>query len=258
MMEKNFLVSIIMPAYNCEKYISESIDSVLNQTYRDWELLIINDWSTDNTLNIIEEYSIKDSRIKVISNYRNLGVSATRNRGIELATGEWIAFLDSDDIWKPEKIKTQVSIAKKENAEFVFTASAYINESGKAYKGIFEVPQTVTYKKLRNHNVISCSSVLVKKKYFENIKMEKDEIHEDYAVWLRILRLGVIAYGVNQPLLVYRISKGSKSGNKLKTIKMTYNVYRFLGINPIISLYFMIRHLVASIVKYSKIKYINI
>ena len=253
-MSKNeALVSIVMPAYNCEKYVVEAINSILAQTYRNWELLVLDDGSKDNTLRIIEEFSQKDSRIKALPNGKNMGVSATRNRGIELASGEWIAFLDSDDMWKPEKLEKQFEIVEKEAAEFLFTGSSYINEEGEPYKGIFEVPEKITYKKLRNQNVISCSSVLVKKKYFEHIKMEKDEMHEDYAVWLRILKLGVTAFGVNEPLLIYRISRNSKSGNKMKTVKMTYKVFRFVGINPIGSAYFMMRHVIASVGKYKRI-----
>ncbi len=253
MSDSQTLVSIVMPAYNCEKYVVEAINSILAQTYRNWELLVLDDGSKDNTLRIIKEFSQKDSRIKALPNGKNMGVSATRNRGIELASGEWIAFLDSDDMWKPEKLEKQFEIVEKEAAEFLFTGSSYINEEGESFKGIFEVPEKVTYKKLRNQNVISCSSVLVKKKYFKNIKMEKDEMHEDYAVWLRILKLGVIAYGVNEPLLIYRISRNSKSGNKIKTVKMTYKVFRFVGINPIGSAYFMMRHVIASVGKYKRI-----
>lgn len=253
-MSKNeALVSIVMPAYNCEKYVTEAIDSVLAQTHKSWELLVIDDGSKDNTPQIINEYGNKDFRIKPFSSDKNTGVSATRNRGIELASGDWIAFLDSDDMWEPTKLEKQLKIAEKESAEFLFTRASYINEEGESFKGIFEVPEKLSYKKLRNHNIISCSSVLVKRKYFENIKMEKDEMHEDYAVWLRILKLGVIAYGVNEPLLIYRISRNSKSGNKIKTIKMTYKVFRFIGINPIGSVYFMSRHVLASVDKYRKI-----
>ena len=253
MSENPPLVSVVMPAYNCEKYIVEAIKSVLAQTYENWELLVLDDWSKDNTLQIIKQFSQKDSRIKVIPNGKNMGVSATRNRGIEFASGDWIAFLDSDDMWKPSKLEKQLKVADNNSAEFIFTGVSYINEKSEPFKGTFEVPEKVTYKKLRYQNVISCSSVLVKKKYFENIKMEKDEMHEDYAVWLRILKLGVIAYGVNEPLLIYRISRNSKSGNKIKTAKKTYEVFRFVGINPIGSAYFMMRHIVASIGKYKKI-----
>lgn len=247
------LVSIIMPAYNCEKYVVEAIESVINQTYSNFELLVIDDGSKDSTLQIINDFAEKDNRIKALQNEKNSGVSATRNRGISIAEGNWIAFLDSDDIWEEEKLEKQMNYAKENDADFIFTGSSYIDEEGKPYSGIFEVPEKVSYRKLLRHNVITCSSVLVKKKYFENIKMEKDEMHEDYAVWLRILKLGISAYGVNEPLLIYRISRNSKSGNKMKTIKMTYKVFRFVGINSIGSAYFMMRHVLASVGKYKKI-----
>lgn len=247
------LISIVMPAYNCEKYVEDTIKSVINQTYKNWELIVLDDGSKDNTANIINGLAAQDKRIKFYQNEKNQGVSATRNRGIALSRGEWIAFLDSDDMWQDEKLKKQMILKYKVNAEFVFTGSSYINEIGESYKGIFEVPTQVDYKKLRTHNVISCSSVLVKKKFFDNIKMEKDDMHEDYAVWLRILKQGIIAYGVNEPLLIYRISRSSKSGNKLKTIEMTYKVFRFIGINPIGAAYFMVRHIIGSLKKYRNI-----
>lgn len=251
------LVSIIMPAYNCEKYIEKSIQSVICQTYKNWELLIIDDGSKDRTLEIIKKFQKEDFRIKVIKNEINLGVSETRNKGIASAKGDWIAFLDSDDLWVNDKLEKQIKLIENKGAEFVFTGSSYITEEGIPYQGIFEVEEKITYKKLRNQNIISCSSVLLKKFFFENIKMEKDDMHEDYAVWLRILREGVIAHGINEPLLIYRISKNSKSGNKLKTVKMTYKVFRFIGLNPLSSFYFMCRHILGALNKYKKIKIIK-
>lgn len=248
------LISIIMPAYNAEKYIAESIKSVINQSYLNWELIIIDDGSKDSTVKIIKDMVQIDDRIIFLKNGKNIGVSATRNRGISKARGEWIAFLDSDDMWKKNKLTTQMEVARKKNADFLFTGSSYINEPGEKYPGIFEVPKTVDYKKLRTHNVISCSSVLVKKKFFKDIKMERDDIHEDYAVWLRILMTGVNAHGINEPLLIYRISPMSKSGNKVKTIKMTYKVFRFIGMDQIESSYYTIRHILGSLKKYSRIK----
>ena len=247
------LVSIIMPAYNCEKYVEEAINSVLAQTYQNWELIVIDDGSKDNTFQIITEFGQKDSRIKPLQNEKNMGVSATRNRGIDLANGDWIAFLDSDDMWVPTKLEKQLKVAEEKSAEFLFTGASYIDEEGKPFKGIFEIPEIVSHKRLRYLNVISCSSVLIKKKFFNTIRMERDEMHEDYAAWLRILRLGINAFGINEPMLIYRISRHSKSGNKLKTVKMTYKVFRFIGINPIGSAYFMLRHIIGSLGKYKRI-----
>ncbi|SDL28405.1 Glycosyltransferase involved in cell wall bisynthesis [Clostridium cochlearium] len=249
------LVSIIMPAYNCERYIEDAINSVIAQTYNSWELIVIDDGSKDNTVRIIEELSNKDYRIRFYKNEKNLGVSETRNRGISLAKGEWIAFLDSDDMWEDSKLEKQIKLSNKVGAEFVFTGSSFINECGDNYKGILKVPEKVNYKKLRTHNIISCSSVLIKKKFFKDIRMEKDDMHEDYAVWLRVLKTGIYAYGINEPLLIYRISPNSKSGKKIKTIKMTYKVFRFIGMNSVGSAYFMFRHVIGSIMKYKDIKY---
>jgi teichuronic acid biosynthesis glycosyltransferase TuaG len=251
------LISIIMPAYNCENYIEESIASVINQTYRNWELIVIDDGSTDNTVDFIKTMANVEERIKFFENNQNQGVSATRNRGIALAAGKWIAFLDSDDMWDKSKLEKQLFYADKHNAEFVFTGSSFVNERGNFYQGIFKVPEKVNYKRLRTHNVISCSSVLIKKSFFENIKMEKDEMHEDYAVWLRVLKTGIQAFGINEPLLIYRISPNSKSGKKIKTIKMTYKVYRFIGMNRPASIYFMLSHILKSILKYKNIKLID-
>lgn len=253
-LKKENLVSIVMPVYNSEKYIEEAMNSVIDQTYENWELIIIDDGSNDNTIRKIERILIKDNRIRFYKNDKNMGVSATRNRGISLSRGDWIAFLDSDDIWDKTKLEKQINYAERISAEFIFTGSSFINEDGEHYKGLFKVPSTVTYEKLRMQNVIPCSSVLIKKKYFNKIKMENDDMHEDYATWLRILRMGINAYGINEPLLIYRISKNSKSGNKFKTIKMTYKVFRTIGINPLGSVYFMIRHIIGSIKKYRNIK----
>lgn len=246
-----------MPAYNCERYIEQAINSVIEQTYQTWEILVIDDGSMDNTVKVVEDLSNKDDRIRFYINEKNQGVSATRNRGISLAGGDWIAFLDSDDMWEKTKLEKQMTFAEKSDVEFLFSGSSYINENGDYYQGIFEVPEKVTYKILRTHNVISCSSVLIKKRFFKDIEMENDDMHEDYAVWLRVLKTGVCAYSINEPLLIYRISRNSKSGNKIKTIKMTYKVFRFIGVNPVGSAYFMFRHIIGSIKKYRKIKMKN-
>lgn len=247
------LISVIMPSYNSEKYILEAINSVIAQTFHYWELIVIDDGSDDNSTDIIKEIINVDNRVKFYKNKENKGVSATRNRGISLARGEWIAFLDSDDVWECDKLQKQLNSAERNDANFLFTGSSFITESGVEYEGRFEVPEKVTYKQLRKHNVIACSSVLIKKCLLREVKMERDDIHEDYAAWLRILKNGNIAYGINEPLLIYRISRNSKSGNKFKTFKMTYQVYKFIGLNSMYSTYFMCSHILNSIKKYRRI-----
>lgn len=248
------LVSIIMPAYNSEKYIGDSIRSVLKQTYENWELIVIDDGSRDKTIEIIEKFVSKDIRVKFYKNESNLGVSQTRNKAIALAAGEWIAFLDSDDIWESNKLELQLVHSKKYNSEFIFSGSSYIDENNNAYNGIFEVPNNVNFKELLKHNVISCSSVIIKSNILKNYKMDNDNMHEDFALWLQILNNNYIAYGINKPLLIYRIYKNSKSGNKFKSIFMTYRVFEFLNIGKFKSIHYTCSHLISAFKKYKKIE----
>lgn len=248
------LVSVIMPAYNAEKTILQSINSVINQTYTNWELIIVDDGSNDESLEIIKNVKEKDKRINFYQNKKNLGVSETRNKGITKSKGNLIAFLDSDDLWVHTKLEIQINKMKKLNSDFSFTSACFINEESKMLEGNFNVPDTVDYNKLKKHNVISCSSVIINKKFFKKNKMERDDIHEDFVFWLKILRQGNIAHGIKEPLLIYRISTSSKSGNKLKSMSMTYNVFRYIEINPVTSVYFTIRHLIGAFFKYRNIK----
>lgn len=253
MKKNNNLVSIIMPAYNCEKFIEKSIISVINQTYKYWELIIVDDCSKDNTLKKVNKYLSLDARIKLIKNDSNKGVSYSRNVAIESSLGEWIAFLDSDDIWEKEKLELQMNFATAKNAEFIFTGSKFINENGVPYKGIFEVPSLVTFNDLRKHNCISCSSILIKKILIPKEKFTDYDFHEDYALWLNILKNNNKAFGINQPLLIYRISANSKSGNKIKSIFMTYKVHTYLQTNPFRSLLYTMSHGYKSFIKFKKI-----
>lgn len=251
--EFNELISIVMPAYNSEKYIADAIDSIIRQTYENWELIIIDDGSIDQTTDIVSKYICSNEKIKLYSNDNNIGVSRSRNKGIEIAKGNWIAFLDSDDLWKFDKLEKQIELIVKKDAEFVFTGASYINENGKKFNGEFSVPETVNFSKLKRQNVISCSSVIIKKIHIKKFKMANDNIHEDYAVWLKILRSGVIAQGISEPLLIYRISLTSKSGNKFKSFKMTYGVFRYIGNSSLKSIYYTFFHIILSFQKYHRI-----
>lgn len=242
-----------MPAFNAGNYIENAVDSVLNQTYPNWELIIIDDGSTDDTLNIISEISKVDKRIFILKNKVNLGVSATRNKGVKFANYDWIAFLDSDDLWAQDKLDKQVEMIKHKNASFIFTSYTFMNTEGIYYKGVFEAPQVIDYKQLRKQNVINTSSVLTKKKYLEDFPMEQDNMHEDFATWLRILKKYGVAHSVKEPLTVYRISRDSKSGNKIKSVIMTFKVFRFVGLNFVQSIYFTFSHVMKSFRKYSRL-----
>lgn len=253
--EMNKLISVIMPTYNAERFITDSIKSIINQSYQSWELIVIDDCSTDGTAEIIESFS--DTRIHYYKCEENLGVAQARNFGISKATGEWIAFLDSDDLWAPTKLEKQVSfLEKNETVSFVFTASAFINENGDRLSYILPAPKKVTSKELLKQNVLSCSSILIAKKHLVNNPFPICKlIHEDYVSWLKILDEIDVAYGINEPLLIYRVSSGSKSGNKLKAAKMQWNAYKEYGLNVVQRAYYMAFYAANGLKKYRKISF---
>ena len=197
-------ISIVTPAYNCEKYLEEAVNSVLAQSFEDWELLIIDDCSKDATWLRMQTLAKQDNRIRIFQNRHNSGSAATRNNGIRQARGEWIAFLDSDDLWRPEKLERQMSVLRKHpDASFLFTGSAFIEDDGMTIAHVLHVPEKVSRKKLLKQNVISCSSVLIRRELMLEFPMpEEDGIHEDFATWLAILSKIPCAYGVDEPLLV--------------------------------------------------------
>ena len=247
-------ISIIMAAYNAEKTIEQAIYSVLCQTYPDFELLVVNDCSTDKTAALVAAIAEKDDRVRLISNEKNGGVSYTRKHGLEEARGEWIAILDSDDAWASKKLEKQIELQKKTNAELLFTGSAFMDADGKPINWYLSAPAEVTYRQLLKQNVLSNSSALVRKKLYAKHYAVGDEMHEDFAIWLSILKEGRKAYGVDEPLLIYRLAKSSKSGNKVKAARMNWNTYRYVGLNPVEALYYECWYMAKNIVKYANLK----
>ena len=196
-MQNDFgLISIIMAAYNAEKTIEQEINSVLSQTYPDFELLVVNDCSTDKTAMLAEAIVKKDDRVRLISNEKNSGVSYTRKHGLEEASGEWVAILDSDDAWAPEKLEKQINLQKKTNADLLFTGSAFMDADGKPIDWYLAAPAEVTYRQLLKQNVLSNSSALVRKELYAKYYAVGDGMHEDFALWLNILKDGRKAYGL--------------------------------------------------------------
>ena len=254
MREEFGLISIIMAAYNAEKTIGFAIDSVLKQTYEVFELLVINDCSTDGTETIVKEYTEKDCRIKLINNSRNLGVSLTRLEGLKQAKGDWIAILDSDDAWMPEKLEKQIALQKRLNAELVFTGVKYLKADGTPLGWELEVPDEIGYKKLLKQNLIANPSALVKKELYESYYAIGDEMHEDFALWLSILKTGINAYAVTEPLTIVRISPNSTSGNKIKSAVMNWKTYRYMKMNIFSSVYYMCWYTINGILKYRNLK----
>lgn len=212
-----------MPAYNVIDTIKESIESVISQTYTEWELIIIDDCSKDNTINIVKEYIEKDKRIKLFKNKKNLGVAKTRNKGLDEANGDYIAFLDADDSWADKKLEKQLSFMLKNNVDFTFTDIIVLD--GKKKKEI-SFDENVTFKQLLRGNQISCLTVMLSEKLTKKLRM-KDIGHEDYLYWLEILKKNNIkAYNINEPLAYYREASGSLSSNKVKAAKWQWNIYR--------------------------------
>lgn len=250
------MISIIMPAYNAAQYIEESIKSVLSQTYTDWELLIIDDCSTDRTKEIAESYTDAYSNIHYYKNKENCGAAKTRNYGVKMASGEWIAFLDSDDCWAPQKLELQIKTAREKQAQFLFTGSAFIDEKSQPLDYYLPAPASIGYRELLKQNVISCSSVMIQKTLIQKYPMKHAaRLHEDFAVWLQILRdQPIYAYGIDQPLLIYRISAQSKSGNKLKAAIMTFRVYRCLNLKLLPAFYYWMCYTIRSLKKYRHLK----
>ena len=219
------LVSVIMPAYNSEKYIAESIKSVLNQTYQNWELIIVDDCSTDSTEEVVK--SINDGRIKFFKNDVNSGADVTRNRAISVANGRWLAFLDSDDLWKPKKLEKQLEFMCSTGAEFSFTAYEQIDESGHSTGKICVPPETVDYKKMiRLACPIGNLTVIYDTKRVGKIMVPHIKKRNDFALWLQVLKKIDIGYGMSEVLASYRVRNDSLSGNKFKLIKYHWKLYR--------------------------------
>lgn len=225
-MDTQELVSIITPAYNCEEFISETIESVINQTYSNWEMIIVNDSSTDNTEGIINEYIRKDSRIKLIYHKENYGPAVARNNALASAKGRFIAFLDSDDVWKREKLEKQMSFMLKGGYGFTFTAYEFMKTASETKTKIVEVPQIINYQESLKNTIIGCLTVIIDRKIIGDFRMPDIKIAQDYSTWIKILKKGHVGYGLNENLAEYRRTSGSLSGNKFKALKGQWSNYR--------------------------------
>lgn len=254
MTETEGYISILMAAYNAEKTIEEAIRSVMDQSYPHWELIVIDDCSTDRTGEIIAAFAAADPRIRSFRNETNRGVSRTRERGLDVADGAWIAVLDSDDLWAPKKLEKQLALAERSAGELLFTGSAFMDGKGKKLDWQLHVPATLTYRELLKQNLISNSSVLVRKELYRQFYALGDEMHEDFAVWLGITKTGRMAYGIDEPLLIYRLSESSKSHNKARAARMNWNTYRYIGLDPFEAAYYMAWYILRGLMKYRNLR----
>lgn len=244
------LVSIIMPSYNSEKFIKETLDSVVMQTYKNWELIIVDDCSTDNSLKIIEQYD--DNRIKVIKNQKNSGAAVSRNNAIEAAAGRWIAFLDSDDVWHKDKLYRHLEFMYNSNTAFSFTHYSVINSENRLVTDFSPKKDSYGYRAILKHCYIGCSTVIYDSERLGKFYMPTDAVkREDFACWLKILKTGEKAVCFHESLTTYRVHSNSVSSNKFKIIKFQWNVYRKVEkLSFFKSLYYMCHWAIRGVLKY--------
>lgn len=226
-------ISVIIPAYNAGDFLSTAVQSVLNQSHRNLELLIIDDASTDATGQLAQVFAAQDARVRYHRNPSNTGVARSRNLGVSLARFDWIAFLDSDDRWQPDKLALQAAYLQRHAVDLVYTGYDLMDAAGRPIGFRFHVPETLTYPQLLRQNLISCSGILLKKRWCQKFPMDADVFHEDFLNWLSMLRYGAAAGGIDLPLHTVRIGRPrSKSGNKLRSAAANLQTYRRLASPP--------------------------
>lgn len=220
------LVSIIMPCYNAERYIAQSIESVLAQSYQNWELIITDDASTDKSVEIISKYSKNDDRISVMVPDEHQGIARTRNMSISRARGRFMAFLDNDDLWKPEKLEKQIKFMLEKEIGFSYTSYELVDQDGITKNKIIQTQGVVDYKKYLRNTIIGCGTVMIDRDIVGHFGMPINDTSDDMAAWLSILRRGFKAYPLDEVLLQYRVTGKSASSNKIKAASDVWRVYR--------------------------------
>lgn len=219
------LISVITPSYHSARFIRETIESVLAQTYTNWEMIIVDDCSTDDTVEIVKEYTERDQRIRLFQLKQNSGTAVARNLAIDMSRGRYLAFLDSDDQWLPKKLEKQLHFMRERQIAFSFTQYRNIDESGKT-GSIVSIPNHVNYEQSLKQNVIGCLTVMLDRKLIGSVKMVNIRSRQDYALWLSLLKKGHLAYGLQEVLAKYRNVENSLSSNKIKVARQNWKVYR--------------------------------
>lgn len=226
-MERQYVegrVSVITPVYNVEKYIDKTLESIFAQTYKDIEIVLVDDCSKDNSAQIIAKYKEKHPEIIYFLQPKNMGAGAARNKALELASGQYVAFLDSDDLWLPKKTEKQIKLMKEKKSPFSYAAIEMMDEEGKTIKGKRNLKETCDYKYLLHNTIIATSSVIVDRSMLGDFRMPLRRGGQDYATWLSLLRNGAVACGINETLVRYRVGSNSLSSNKFKSIKQVWEI----------------------------------
>lgn len=233
------LISIIVPVYNVERFIAETIDSVAAQTYKQWELLLVEDGSSDGSADVIERYIEEkgEKRIRLLRQPFNMGAAKARNRGLQEAQGRYIAYLDADDLWMPEKLERELAFMTRKGAAFAFTGYEFADERAKGTGKVVRVPETLSYRQALSNTTIFTTTVMFDTEKIEKALLEMPLIKsEDTALWWKVLRNGYTAYGLDENLALYRRAGKSLSSNKLEAIRRIWKLYRRAeGLNVVVS-----------------------
>ncbi|MCO7127562.1 glycosyltransferase [Sporolactobacillus shoreicorticis] len=221
------LISIITPTYCSERTIKKTIRSVREQTYPHWEMIIVDDASTDRTRQLLQEEAAADSRIHPVFLNENHGAAFARNTALERAKGRFVAFLDSDDCWKTKKLELQLQFMELHHYAFTFTGYELMDTNGHLLNKIISAPPRITYKQMLKNTIVGCLTVMIDRQQIGDFRMPDLRSRQDLATWLSLLKRGAVAYGLDETLAEYRISgKASLSGNKWKAAQKTWFVYR--------------------------------
>lgn len=249
--KQQIMVSVITPAYNASEYIEECIESVRAQSYGNWEMIIVDDCSRDNTYQIALEYAEKDHRIKILLHETNCGVAAARNTALKASKGDYVAFLDSDDFWNEDKLFKQLCFMEENLYAITYTAyqkvDAFTQKKGKVIK----IPKEMTYKKIFGNTAIACLTVMVNRKAVGNFSMPLLSHTEDQCTWQDILDRGYVAYGLNENLAYYRVGNVSLTNDKKDSIRQQWRTYReFYEFGKVKSIYYFIQYFVHAAIKH--------
>lgn len=243
------LVSVIIPAYNCEDFVGATLDSVIAQTYQNWEAILVDDCSTDNTAEIIKKYAFKDSRIKYHKLKENSGAAVSRNTAVELANGKYLAFLDSDDLWFSKKLEKQIAFMKEKGNVFSCTSYTKIDEQGNYLGKTINVNNKYTYKELLKKNCGN-STVIYDAEAVGKVKIPNIRKRNDYVMWLQVIKKAKYLHGIDEPLGCHRIRTGSLSRNKFSLVGYHWKVYREIEkLSLFQSSYLVVYWIIAAVLK---------
>lgn len=244
------MVSIITPSYKSAMFISQTINSVLAQTYQDWEMIIVDDVSPDNSNEIIEKYVKKESRIKLIKLEKNSGPAVARNRAIEEARGKYIAFLDADDLWMPQKLEKQIEFMSENDLAFTYSSYNLIDENGNDF-GKFITKEVINYNEMLKTCSVGCLTAIYDTQKLGKVYMPNILKRQDYGLWLKILKKSGSTKGMLEPLATYRILKSSVSSNKLNAALYVWKLFREIEkLNIFKSVYYFAYYAYNGIMKY--------